>query len=163
MTVCIVPNYQIHTHTVLKLDSTVWHLLNYYVCLYIDVLVNCHAENDADRGEQLIWKLTAWRGDEGRIGQGNDGELWVHTRVLKLSEAKKKQNFEICIMWWRQRYWRYSENKSVCLWFVRQPAPRVTKSGMAVTDNTETVVAYVSVCLVQHVWCFCCLDMFFVN
>lgn len=81
-----------HTHSVLKLDPTVWHLLNYHVCLYIDVLVNCHAENDADRGEQLIWKLTAWRGDEGRIGQGDDGKIWVHARVLKLSEAKKEQN-----------------------------------------------------------------------
>lgn len=47
--------------------------------------------NGIDRGEQLIWKLTAWRGDEGRIGQGDDGKLWVHTRVLKLSEAKKNK------------------------------------------------------------------------
>lgn len=61
------------------------------MCLYIDVLVNCHTENGIGRGEQLIWKLTAWRGDEGRIGQGDDGKLWVHTRVFKLSEAKKKQ------------------------------------------------------------------------
>lgn len=45
------------------------------MCLYIDVLVHRQAENDADRGEQLIWKLTAWdvgvgEGGVGRIGQG---------------------------------------------------------------------------------------------
>lgn len=81
MTVCIVPNKQIHV--VLKLDSTVWHLLNDYVCLYIDVLVNCHAENDIDRSWQPGGVM---KGEEDIMGAYKSFEA-----VWSKKKQKKKQ------------------------------------------------------------------------
>lgn len=88
------------------------------MCLYIDVLVNCHAENDTDRGEQFILELTVLRGHGGRVEGGmaeNYGcaKSFEAVTVLKTSKTVNKL---------------------------------VAKAGMTTTDNTETV-ASVSVCL----------------